>query len=215
MSVYLFTIFMFVFAAAVAILWKGRFEQALPCCICYVILVLYVSGLIGGFEGGLFVVLLTVPAVGIACLVRRRRHLIADLRAHVLTPGFFFMVIAWCAMVPCVLKMHINSWDEFSHWGTVIKNFWYLDDFANLENSTTNFKGYPPAASLFAYFVQKFGGHYVECKSYAAYDFFYLALMSPYFCVITKRREWPKAIALGFCCILLPTMVWELSLIHI
>lgn len=209
MTVYIFALFMGLFAASVAILFKGRFEQAIPCCICYVILILYISGLIGNFVPGLYLVWLTLPAAGILCLVRSRERLFWDIRAYVLTPGFLFMLIAYGAMIPCILKMQINSWDEFSHWGTVIKNFWYLDDFANLDNSTTSFKGYPPAASIFAYFAQRFGGHYLECKSYAAYDFFYLALMCPYFCVITRRKEWPKAVVLGFCCILLPTMVWE------
>lgn len=209
MSVYIFALFMGLLAASVAILFRGRFEQALPCCICYVILTLYISGLIGSFVPGLYLVWLTLPAAGILCMVRSRKNLLSDIRAYVLTPGFFFMLIAYGAMIPCILKMQINSWDEFSHWGTVIKNFWYLNDFANLENSTTSFKGYPPAASLFAYFAQRFGGNYVECKSYAAYDFFYLALMCPYFCVITKRKDWFKAVVLGFCCILLPTLVWE------
>lgn len=209
MSVYIFALFMGSLAAFTAILFRERFEQVLPCCICYVILVLYISGLIGNFVPGLWLIWLTLPLAGILCLVRSRKRLVADIRAYVLTPGLFFMLIAYGAMIPCILKMHINSWDEFSHWGRAVKNFWYLNDFANLENSTTNFKGYPPAATLFAYFAQRFGGHYVECKSYAAYDFFYLALMSPYFCVIKRKKDLPKAIVLGFCCILLPTLVWN------
>lgn len=209
MSVYFFAAFMLILASVTAILFRGRFEQALPCCIFYIILALYISGLFFNFLPGILVVILTLPIAGTICLLRSRKYILSDIRTYVLTPGFFFVLIAYGMMLPCIMKMRINSWDEFSHWGTVIKNFWYLNDFANLENSTTSFKGYPPAASLFAYFAQRIGGHYVECKSYAAYDFFYLALMAPYFTAIYEKKEWKKAIALGFCCILLPTIVWN------
>ena len=209
MSVYIFCIFMFSMVAAVAVLFKRRFEIVLPCCIFYIILILYLSGLVSSFRPGLYVVWATLPAVGILCLVRSRKNIWKDLKAYVLTPGFFFMLISYGAFLPCIMKMHLNTWDEFTHWGTVIKNFQYFHDFANLENATTFLKEYPPAASLFAYFAQCFGSHYVECKSYGAYVFLFLSLMSPYFVIIKERKDWFKAIMLGFCCVLLPTVMGE------
>lgn len=206
MSVYAFLIFITAISGISALLFKGRFEQALPCCVCYIILVIYVSGLIGSFWPGFFVILLTLPVAGIICLIRERSMLFRDIRIYVLTPGFIFFTMTICIMLPWTLQMQINSWDEFSHWGTVIKNFWYLNDFANLDNSTTIFKGYPPGASIFAWFAQRFGRKYLECKSYLAYHVLYVSLMSPYFCLITEKREWWKAVVLGACAILLPTI---------
>lgn len=200
---------MFIMAAAAAILFRRRFEIMLPCCIFYIILILYCSGLVSSFQPGLYLVWATIPIIGILCLIKSRKNLWTDLKAYVLTPGFFFMLISFGAFLPCILKMHLNSWDEFTHWGTAIKNFWYFHDFANLENATTFFKDYPPAASLFAYFAQCFGSHYVECKSYGAYIFLFLALMSPYFVMIKGKKDMFRAIALGFCCILLPTVMKE------
>lgn len=208
MSVYAFLLFLIAFSAITAVLFKGRFEQALPCCICYIILIIYISGLIGNFLPGFFIALLTVPVGGIFCLIYKRKTLRQDIFTYVFTPGFFFFTVSIFVMLPWTMRMRINSWDEFSHWGTVIKNFWYLNDFANLENSTTSFKGYPPAASIFAWFSQRFGRTYTENKSYLAYHALYLAYMSPYFCVITKKKEWPKAVIMGLCMILLPLLGW-------
>ncbi len=209
MSVYVFSGFMFIMAAAAAVLFKKRFEIMLPCCIFFIILVLYCSGLVSSFRPGLYLVWAAMPVIGILCLIKSKKNLWADLKAYVLTPGFFFMLIAFGAFLPCILKMHLNTWDEFTHWGTVIKNFRYFHDFANLENATTFLKDYPPAASLFAYFAQCFGSNYIECKSYGAYIFLFLALMSPYFVMIKEKKDMFKAIALGFCCVLLPTVMGE------
>lgn len=209
MSVYIFGGFMFIMAAAAAVLFKRRFEIVLPCCIFYIILILYISGLVSDFRPGIYFVWATLPVIGILCLIKSKKNVWMDLKAYVLTPGFFFMLIAYGAFLPCILKMHLNTWDEFTHWGTVIKNFYYFHDFANLENATTFLKTYPPAVSLFAYFAQCFGGHYVECKSYGAYIFLFLALMCPYFIIIQKKNDWFKAILMGFCCILFPTLMGE------
>lgn len=209
MSVYIFGGFMFIMAAVAAVLFKRRFEIVLPCCIFYIILILYFSGLVSSFRPGIYFVWATLPVIGILYLIKSKKNIWMDLKTYVLTPGFFFMLITYVAFLPCILKMHLNTWDEFTHWGTVIKNFWYFHDFANLENATTFLKTYPPAASLFAYFAQCFGNHYVECKSYGAYIFLFLALMCPYFLMIQKKNDWFKAILLGFCCVLMPTLMGE------
>lgn len=208
MSVYFFLLFITAMAGICAVLFRGRFEQALPCCVCGVILVIYISGLVSSFVPGFLIVLFSVPVAGIFCIIKERKRLFRDVRIYVLTPGFLFFSVTMCIMLPWTMQMKINSWDEFSHWGTVIKNFWFLNDFANLENSTTSFKGYPPAASIFAWFAQRFGREYVECKSYLAYHTFYVALMAPYFCVIREKKDWWKAVLLGICAVLLPTIGW-------
>ena len=207
MSVYFFILFLIVFTGICAILFKGRFEQALPCCICYIILVIYVSGLISDFWPGFYAVLLTVPVTGIVCLCREKKMLFRDIRRYVFTPGFVFFVVTVFVMLPWTLRMKLNTYDEFTHWGTAIKNFWYLNDFANLKNSTTSFKGYPPAASIFAWFAQRFGRNYVECKSYLAYHVFYVAMMCPYFCRISGKK-WGGVVSflLGLSAVLLPTI---------
>ena len=43
-------------------------------------------------------------------------------------------------------------WDEFSHWGDVVRAMFDINDFATNPNSLSTFKSYPPAISLFQYF---------------------------------------------------------------
>jgi len=51
----------------------------------------------------------------------------------------------------------LSAWDEFSHWGRVVKNMYFFDALGNHPDSTSLFRGYPPSTALFHYFWMKMG----------------------------------------------------------
>lgn len=55
-----------------------------------------------------------------------------------------------------------SAWDEFSHWGLVLKNIFLSNDFGNLASSTTYFKEYPQGISLFSGFITHFSKTFSE-----------------------------------------------------
>ncbi|MCB2293970.1 hypothetical protein LGK95_10610 [Clostridium algoriphilum] len=100
---------------------------------------------------------------------------------NILTPGFvmfiLFFVVAWWAQRGRMLI----SWDEFTHWGLVVKNMQIFDALSNHPASTTVFKGYPPATALFEYFWIKVSKGYAEGNLYRAMNILYFSLMLPIF----------------------------------
>ena len=96
------------------------------------------------------------------------------------------------------------SSDEFSHWGLAIKNFYYLNDFANLENATTSFKDYPPAASIWGWFSVKLWFRYAEGIIINAQDMLLVSLSIPCFSWIENKKDWKKWLIFSLIVILLP-----------
>lgn len=58
-----------------------------------------------------------------------------------------------------VMQMHIEHYDNFSHWAIIVKNMLQTDMLPNFESSLIMFKSYPPATACFIYFVCKIVGN--------------------------------------------------------
>lgn len=173
------------FAAGPAILLKKRVEELLAVAIFGIVGVLYLSGLAGDLEAGFRAVLVLAAAAAVAGAVLIVRHRDRAVQL-LLTPG----LLAFCLFLGMVWFGHrgrmFSEWDEFSHWGLVIKNMYTLDRLGNAAQATTTFRGYPPAASLFAYFWIKLSGAYRESDAFRSMDIFLLTLVLPAF----KRLRW-------------------------
>jgi len=50
-------------------------------------------------------------------------------------------------------NMHLIHYDNFSHWGLIIKNMFLEGALPNFENSTIMFKGYQPGSACFIYYL--------------------------------------------------------------
>ena len=71
--------------------------------------------------------------------------------------------------------------DEFSHWALVVKEMYLTDSLsAGPAVQFTYYKHYPPAMSIFQYFVLKLGGSFDEWKMYFAYQVFLLCFFMPF-----------------------------------
>ena len=133
-----------------------RFEEVLPLSLFSVVLMLYVARMAGQLLLGRNVVLAVGVGSGLVCLyflIREKRTFLD----RVLTPGF-------AAFVLITLFFWWNSegrvfmqWDDFSHWGLVVRNMHFFGKLGNVAEATTKFKDYPPATSLMAYFFTSFG----------------------------------------------------------
>ena len=166
-------------AGAYAGLARRRLEEMLPLAAGTVIGILYLSGLLGDLNMGRYGCVLAggIAAVGCAAfLLKRGRAYLAQ----VLTPGllgFGLLVLFLWYMSQGRLY---QQWDDFSHWGLVVKNMCYFDQLGNIAESTVKFKEYPPAASLFAYFCTSFG-HYSETNAIRGMGYLTVAFLAPVF----------------------------------
>lgn len=175
-------------SGSISILFRRRIEETIALSIFLIILSVYIPGIISGKL--MFGVYLGVGMgfAGIAymiwCYLKKRQ----DVLAYFLKPGllFYILMFAWVWWINNG-RMYLN-WDEFSHWGLVVKNMVFFDRFGNYSDSTVMFRGYPPATALWQYFVCKVGRDFNEANVYRAMGW----LMTSMFLPVMKRLEWKR-----------------------
>lgn len=101
----------------------------------------------------------------------------------------FFLYVWWLNR-----GRRFSIWDEFSHWGLVVKNMYIFDYFGNHPDSTVTFRGYPPATALWQYFVAKLCGEFKEEYTYQAMGWLMGSLLLP----VLKKFKWKRMISAGF-----------------
>lgn len=62
----------------------------------------------------------------------------------------YLIVIIFISIVG--YNMHLVHYDNFSHWGLVIKNIFLKDGLPNFEDTVIMFKGYQPGSACFTYY---------------------------------------------------------------
>jgi hypothetical protein len=67
-------------------------------------------------------------------------------------PSFALFIISCGGLFSLTYFGYFSSWDEFSHWGTIIKQIKAINGL--YENHNLYFQDYPPAIALFSYFIQ-------------------------------------------------------------
>lgn len=139
-------------------LWGRRFEEVLPLSMFSVIFLIYLTGMFKSLQAGFWLTLAAGGIGGLCCLyfsIKEKRKFLQQ----VLTPGciafFLLAFIFWWTNRGRLLM----QWDDFSHWGLVVKNMHLFQKLGNVAESTVKFKDYPPAASIFAYFFTNFGSY--------------------------------------------------------
>jgi len=101
------------------------------------------------------------------------------------------VILVGAALVMFLWLYRVNSggayrgWDEFSHWGSVIKAIYGANTF-HFESNPLYFQDYPPGTALFSYFVLKLLG-YSESGAYFSYAVILLAFALPVIGLVAKR----------------------------
>lgn len=210
MSTLLIGLILISFSAPLALLSRKKIEELLPISIMGIIFVLYLCGLFGNLSIGFhLILLLSIISLGLFLFLFHRDR--KSWTSLLITPG----LMAFCLLLFIVYWGHqdrvFSEWDEFSHWGLVIKNMFFLDKLGNAPEATTSFRGYPPAASLFAYFGIKLSGCYNESDAFRSANLFLFILILPIF----KRATWKRPVhifVLFLFLLLLPPLFNETAL---
>lgn len=168
-------------------------EETIALSIFSTIIVLYFCGLLfGTFTVGIWICFALSILFGIYAvmlLIKERGGV-----KYCLTPGtvvflVFFLYVWWLNR-----GRRFSIWDEFSHWGLVVKNMYIFDYFGNHPDSTVTFRGYPPATALWQYFVAKICGEFKEEYAYQAMGWLMSSLLLP----VLKKFNWKRMISACF-----------------
>lgn len=172
----------------ICVLSRRKFEECLALSVFTIVGILYVSGLCGSLLPGFYICLALIAAAFIYCIVtlfRDRRRLLTNL----LTPGFLFFL---CFLVFIFIAHYgrLFIWyDEFSHWGTVVKKMTFLDKLGTAPEVFILFEDYPSGTGLFHYFWMKINGGFSEGIAYRSMNLFILALLLPYLKVAKTKTQ--------------------------
>ena len=146
-----------------------KLEESLPYTFMGIVLLLFIFGLIKLLKFGVyFICLLSFIswAYSVYKFVKSDNKL--KCIKNILTPGFVFFVGMFIFL--CILHHGrlITFWDEFSHWGDVVKAMYMINDFSTNPLSLSSGRTYLPGVSLFQYFFQVLAGNFNEGYLYVS-----------------------------------------------
>jgi hypothetical protein len=176
-------------AFSLSYLIRSSLLISLPTALFGITAVLYLFAVSNMLFVGFWVVLAgvaTATLVSVAMLIKDR-ELVAHLKS-LLTPGLaiFFSLALFSFLL--TRGMQLSSWDEFSHWGTIVKATFLFDAVGPYNPVELGFRSYPPSLSLFEYFVTKLGGSWLEGNIFWAYQLIIWSLFTPFLAQLTWRR---------------------------
>ena len=186
-------------------------ERVRPATIFSIILIIYVFGLVKLLKIGVYFVFLLVLLSLIANMVEliKDKKKFEALLKILIKPSIFIWISGILMLYFYYRGRMIVVWDEFSHWGDVVKMMYYNNIYNTDIASMSAVRTYPPIMSLFQYFVENlsfrgFQEHYLFCS----YQAFTLSLILPFIKGI-KWREFFKILLIIIIFLLAPTIFFN------
>lgn len=174
--------------------FKTKYEEVLPITCTSIVLVSFLFGIIGILKYSIYVILvlaLILYVLAIAKIAKEKN--IKEIINSTITPGFVLFLVLFLVFLIAIYGKLFDAWDEFSHWGDIVKVMTTLDDFGTNHNSLSMFKSYPPGMSLFQYILEKLNylftkEVFVEWFAYFSYYVFAVSFLMP----LTKELSFKK-----------------------
>lgn len=188
MGLLLILLYLLTIAGSLAIVFKTNIKNTISTTIFMTIMLLYVSSIFGKLSIGLILCGILFLIMLVLLILGLRKQPVSKAKYILNFSLLFFLLFFLFSWKINSLRM-LSAWDEFSHWGLVTKNMFYINDLGSSATATTYFKGYPPAVSLFQYFWAKLYGTFVEGNLFRAMNIFNFALLLPMISFDKKNKS--------------------------
>ena len=193
-----------------AVRFGKRFEETIFLSCGTIILGLFGCGICGFLRAGIWLTLGTAGillAFSAALLIRKPRK--GALKPF-LSPGF----AAFCLVYLFLLYAHgrrlVYYYDEFTHWGDVVKEMVHLDDFATNPAAHSRFQSYVPGMALFQYLFQElgilFGSEFLDWRLFFSYHLLAFSALLPVFNV-RRWKDFLPALVVFACIAVTPSFL--------
>lgn len=180
-----------------------------------VILVMFFAGLLNCLPQTAWILYLTgFILLGLELFQLFRRHEYKRVFFRFLTPGFLFFVLACGFFVITVRHLHFSHYDEFSHWGLIVKELDLHDRLPNFTSNLIMFQSYPPGSALFIYYVTRFIG-FTESAAYMAQLILWSSCACTLFAFVRGRRNWFAILIALFGCMALVLRGNAISMLYV
>ena len=187
-------------------------EKIIPCTIFSIILIIYLFGLINLLKFGVyFIFILAIGSLILLCInFMKNKVSVVEFIKTLFKPTIFLWIVGIITLFFYYEGRMLIEWDEFSHWGDVVKMMYYNNIYNTNPASLSAARAYPPVMSIFQYFVENisFNG-YKEHYLFCAYQTFVISLFLPFIKNI-KWREIFKIIIIVIVIILAPILFFSI-----
>jgi len=184
---------------------RKKYEEVLPVTCAACVFLLFVFGILGILETGVYIVLgLSALAYVWSAIYVCKRKCIKEFATNFFTPAFLCFLILTVILVYAIYGKLLDSWDEFSHWGDIVKVMTTLNDFGTNPQSFSAFKSYPPGMALFQYLLQKvnilvLGERFSEWHIYVAYQILTMVFLMPLLNKLSFKKPLTMIAAIVIC----------------
>jgi len=173
--------------------WRGkRFEQSIALTTGSMILFMFLCGILGILKLSVYLILGAAAALLILSAVRiiQKKTPLKSL-APFATPAALAFFLVYIFLLYVHYERMLHDWDEFTHWGDVVKAMCHIDDFSTSPLSHSRFQNYVPGMALFQYLFEKIAmifpdGIFVDWRLYFAYHLLAFIFLLPFLTV----RKW-------------------------
>lgn len=174
---------------------KKRFETVLPLTFILGVFCFYFGGLLGKVSYGLIFCSLFC-ALSIPLLIKNKKEM-KFYAEQFFTTGLVVFLGFYVFFSIYHFFTWFTTWDEFQHWGPMIKETMRLDAFYSVFESTLQtHKDYPPFITLLQALWCNLCGGYAEAYCYRALSIFSVSLFMPAFAKLDLRAKKDWLIAL-------------------
>lgn len=162
-----------------------KYEEVLPISCSTIVVFSFLLGMCSLLKISTFLIIvisLVLYVLSIIKIIKNKN--IKEVLGRIFTPGFLVYIVLFVLFLFALKGKLMDSFDEFSHWGDVVKAMTTINDFASNKASHSIFRTYPPGMSLFQYFLQKIntlltGETFSEWMLYFAYYTFAISFIIP------------------------------------
>lgn len=158
-------VYFILFNFSVTIITKKKFGSCLPITFIVSVLSLFISQfLFKTFNVGFIInIIFALFSVGYVIYKLIRKENIKEIKELFFSKGFYCFITIYIVFLIIDATRLFSQWDEFSHWGVMVKEMLRLDKFYSVTESTLLVhKDYPPFVSLFELLWCKLSGVYCE-----------------------------------------------------
>lgn len=183
----------FIFTTALIVyISKNTFGKCIPITIFLTSFVYFFSQVIfKTFKVGLIINLLFPILFFVIILIKRKnKEEIKQFKSNFLSNGFYAFITIFVLIFIFDYNRHFSMWDEFSHWGVMVKEMIRTDNFYSSKLSTLMVhKDYPPIIQLFELFYSTISGGYSEAYVIRAVHLLEFCLLIPFIESINKNKN--------------------------
>lgn len=146
-----------------------------------------------------YVVNILLVVLFLFLLIRNKNNLF-EFKKNFFSNGFYTFIIFYICIFFFDLNRKFTKWDEYSHWGVMVKEMFRLDKFYSSKLSTLMVhKDYPPIIPIFELFYSKLTWSFKEENLIKALHLFNACLIIPF---IDNNSNKKREIVKSFICLI-------------